>query len=198
MRSMNTQGKAVKVDVPGSDKSYPFVLEGEKDSGTVCVFESPIEAMNYRTLCKITGSGRLSCPMISLGGPERREKDSKTIRGILYRIPPLSVSGRLERRAEGLQAQFRRETSNAAMPGTAACCLKIGGGIPGWTNGESLDARFYSVPLQTKSSHWRDIMTSRLSMSIFVICMYTVEPPCTERYARRCERSAASAASYSI
>ena len=68
MRSMNSQGKAVKVDVPGSDKSYPFVLEGANDSTTVCVFESPIEAMSYRTLCKITGSGRLSCPMISDGG----------------------------------------------------------------------------------------------------------------------------------
>ena len=68
MRSMNSAGKAVKVDVPGSDKSYPFVLEGEPGNSTVCVFESPIEAMSYWTLCKVTESGRISCPMISLGG----------------------------------------------------------------------------------------------------------------------------------
>ncbi|OCN03406.1 hypothetical protein A7X67_11010 [Clostridium sp. W14A] len=68
MRSMNSSGKPVKVDVTGSDKSYPFVLEGSASSDTVCVFESPIEAMSYWTLCKITGSERISCPMISLGG----------------------------------------------------------------------------------------------------------------------------------
>lgn len=68
MRSMNSTGKAVKVDVPGSNKSYPFVLEGDTGSDTVCVFESPVEAMSYWTLCKITGSERISCPMISLGG----------------------------------------------------------------------------------------------------------------------------------
>ncbi|MVB10145.1 hypothetical protein CAFE_08220 [Caprobacter fermentans] len=68
MRSMNSSGKPVKVDVTGSDKSYPFVLEGAAGNETVCVFESPIEAMSYRILCKITGSERISCPMISLGG----------------------------------------------------------------------------------------------------------------------------------
>lgn len=68
MRSMYSSGKAVKVDVSGSDKSYPFVLDGIAGSDAVCVFESPIEAMSYRTLCQITGSERISCPMISLGG----------------------------------------------------------------------------------------------------------------------------------
>lgn len=68
MRSMNSSGKPVKVDVPGSNKSYPFILDGDAGSDTVCVFESPIEAMSYWTLCKITGSDRISCPMISLGG----------------------------------------------------------------------------------------------------------------------------------
>ena len=68
MRSMNSSGKPVKVDVSGSNKSYPFVLEGDTGSDTVCVFESPVEAMSYWTLCKITGSDRISYPMISLGG----------------------------------------------------------------------------------------------------------------------------------
>ncbi|QAT49149.1 hypothetical protein EQM14_04810 [Caproiciproducens sp. NJN-50] len=68
MRSMNSSGKPVKVDVAGSNKSYPFTLEGSSGSDTVCVFESPIEAMSYQTLCKITDSNRISCQMISLGG----------------------------------------------------------------------------------------------------------------------------------
>ena len=33
-------------------------------------------------------------------------------------------------------------------------------------------------------------MIFRLSTSIFANCTYAVEPPCTERYARWCERSA--------
>lgn len=68
IRSMSSKGKAVKVDVTGSNKSYPFVLEGQPGSDTVCVFESPIEAMSYWTLCRITDSERIRCPMISQGG----------------------------------------------------------------------------------------------------------------------------------
>lgn len=68
IRSMNLFGKPIKVDVTGSNKSYPFVLEGNTGSKNVCVFESPIEAMSYRTLCAITNSERITCPMISLGG----------------------------------------------------------------------------------------------------------------------------------
>ena len=68
MRSMNSSGRAVKVDVTSSDKSYPFVLEGMPGSETVCVFESPIEAMSYWSLCKVTDSQRIFCSMISQGG----------------------------------------------------------------------------------------------------------------------------------
>ncbi|MCY1712849.1 toprim domain-containing protein [Caproiciproducens galactitolivorans] len=68
LRSMNSFGKPIKVDVSGSDKSYPFALEGSTGNNTICVFESPIETMSYWSLCKITGSDRINCPMISLGG----------------------------------------------------------------------------------------------------------------------------------
>jgi hypothetical protein len=68
MRSMNSTGKAVKVDVTGSNKSFPFVIKGKDGFNTVCVFESPIEAMSYNSLCQITDSKRIDCPMISLGG----------------------------------------------------------------------------------------------------------------------------------
>lgn len=69
-RSTNSYTKIFKRDVNGSDKSYPFVIDGSigNPSDTVCVFESPIEAMSYWTLCKETGSDRINCHMISLGG----------------------------------------------------------------------------------------------------------------------------------
>ena len=68
LRSTNSYTKAFKVDVTGSDKSYPFVINGKEGSNTVCVFESPIEAMSYWSLCKETGSDRLNYTMLSLGG----------------------------------------------------------------------------------------------------------------------------------
>jgi hypothetical protein len=68
LRSTNSQGKPFKIDVPGSDKSYPFVIDGKSDTDTVCVFESPIEAVSYWSLCKETGSDRIDCNMISKGG----------------------------------------------------------------------------------------------------------------------------------
>lgn len=67
-RSTNMVGKAFKVDISGSDKSYPFLLIPKQGSDTVCVFESPIEAMSYWTLCYETGSPRLNSYMLSQGG----------------------------------------------------------------------------------------------------------------------------------
>ena len=89
VRSMNSFGKAIKVDVPGSDKSYPFVLEGSSDNTTLCVFESPIEAMSYWTLCRISKSDRIYCPKISLGGAAATQalgrylREHPEIRGIV-------------------------------------------------------------------------------------------------------------------
>jgi len=44
----------------------------------------------------------------------------------------------------------------------------------------------FTIPSQTKDSHKQDILTSCKSTSP---CTHAVEPPCTERYARWCERS---------
>ena len=41
-----------------------------------------------------------------------------------------------------------------------------------------------------KSSHEPDISISQPIMSLFANCTHVVEPPCTGRYARWCERSA--------
>ncbi len=59
--------KPYKLDCVGSDKSYPFVINGEKGNNTLCVFESPIEAMSYLTLCDLMGSDKTDCTLISLG-----------------------------------------------------------------------------------------------------------------------------------
>ena len=120
-------------------KAYPFILEGAKDSGTVCVFESPIEAMSYRTLCKITGRGDSLPDGMVVGlnndtekfghtinaGRNGAEKIQKLYGEILCRVAPLPVPGRLERRAEELQAESRREVADAAKPGADADRLKI-------------------------------------------------------------------------
>lgn len=68
LRSTSSYTKAFKIDVPGSDKSHPFLIEGKPDSDTVCVFESPIEVMSYWSLCKEMQSDRVNCNLLSLGG----------------------------------------------------------------------------------------------------------------------------------
>jgi len=68
LRSTNSYKKIFKIDVSGSDKSYPFVIEGKAGSDTVCVFESPIEVMSYWSLCKETQSSRIHDNLLSLGG----------------------------------------------------------------------------------------------------------------------------------
>ena len=50
-------------------------------------------------------------------GRNGADKIQKLYGEVLCRIPPLSVSERLERRAEELQAQSRRKTSRASKTG---------------------------------------------------------------------------------
>lgn len=57
-----------KMDSAGSDKSYPFIISGTDNTSTVCVLESPIEVMSYKSLCSITKSPNSGYDMISLGG----------------------------------------------------------------------------------------------------------------------------------
>lgn len=68
IRSMNSQGKGFKMDMPGSDKHWPFLLKGREGADTIIITESPIEAMSYRELCIMTRSSYKDCPILSLGG----------------------------------------------------------------------------------------------------------------------------------
>lgn len=65
LRSMT--GK-YKVDVLGSQKECGFCINSDTSAPTVCVCESPIEAMSYWTMCKELGSPRINDAMLSLGG----------------------------------------------------------------------------------------------------------------------------------
>ena len=53
----------------------------------------------------------------------------------------------------------------------------------------------YSEQSQQKDSHRLDTTASLTGTSL---CTYAIEPPCTERYARWCERSGLCSPSYSI
>lgn len=65
IRSTNTVGKVFKQDVPGSQKAYSFNIPG--DSGTLNVFEAPIDLLSYVSLQKLLGK-QTRDSYLSLGG----------------------------------------------------------------------------------------------------------------------------------
>lgn len=65
VRSTNTQGKAFKQDVPGSKKEFSFSISGT--SGTLNVFEAPIDALSYMSLQRLYGK-QTNDSYLSLGG----------------------------------------------------------------------------------------------------------------------------------
>lgn len=65
VRSTNTTGKVFKQDVPGSQKAYSFNIPG--DSGTLNVFEAPIDLLSYVSLQKLLGK-QTRDSYLSLGG----------------------------------------------------------------------------------------------------------------------------------
>lgn len=95
LRSTNTRlAKPFKADAVGSDKSYPFVINGKlgAKANTVCVVESPIEAMSYYSLCELLGSNNINYPIVSLGGSsvvvalDRYLKDNPQITNIILAL----------------------------------------------------------------------------------------------------------------
>lgn len=65
VRSTNTYGKVYKQDVPGSQKAYSFSISGI--SGTLNVFEAPIDALSYMSMQKLYGK-QLKDSYVALGG----------------------------------------------------------------------------------------------------------------------------------
>lgn len=67
-RSTSTNSK-FRQDVTSSDKATGFVMQSERPSNTVYVFESPIEILSHQTLTKeLTGQNFRNQTRISLGG----------------------------------------------------------------------------------------------------------------------------------
>jgi len=65
VRSTNTQGDAYKKDVFGSQKKYSFSIPGT--SGTLNVFEAPIDVLSYMSIRKMSGE-QMNDSYLSLGG----------------------------------------------------------------------------------------------------------------------------------
>lgn len=61
-----TPNKPFKQDREYSNKSYPFLLNGQPDSKRVYVFESPIDAMSRATIAKLRGQDWKAAYYISL------------------------------------------------------------------------------------------------------------------------------------
>ncbi len=84
--------KPYKRDEVGSDKSYPFVMQG--NSNTVIVCESPIDVLSHATLTKMYNKDinawkndtRISLGCISDKALERYLKDNKNINKIIFAL----------------------------------------------------------------------------------------------------------------
>lgn len=72
VRSTNTYGKTFKQDVAGSQKEFSFSVSGT--SGTLNVFEAPIDALSYMSLQKAYGK-QMQDTYLSLGGVTMKALD---------------------------------------------------------------------------------------------------------------------------
>lgn len=85
VRSTNVSGKAYKKDVYGSQKKYSFSISGT--SGTLNVFEAPIDLLSYMSLQKLQGKP-INDSYLALGGVTDKalerfledHKDTKVLR----------------------------------------------------------------------------------------------------------------------
>ena len=147
---------------------------------------------------EMSAAGTLECDLLCDGVFLEETAGDGQIYFPLYELPAGTEGGfirahekSLARAKRKLKDLTRRNQGRNVRKVMENVKVYISGETPDWVTGESPGAQSYSVPSQMKSSHWRDIMTSRLNMSIFTNCTYAIEPPCTERYARWRERSAA-------
>lgn len=106
----NNNSKAFRMDSKGSDKNYPFVLEGKKGATTVYVFESAIDALSHATLCKLNGhetslhnAHRISLHGTSFGALRTFLADNPQVTTI---IPCLDADEAGHRRSKKMQEEF--------------------------------------------------------------------------------------------
>lgn len=63
-----SQASSFKMEQPGSDKSWPFIIPGRPDAGTLYVFEAAIDAASHATIHKLAGLDWQDAHRASLGG----------------------------------------------------------------------------------------------------------------------------------
>ena len=66
MRGTYTKGRPFKLEVPGSDRDFPFCLPPEESTKRIAVYESAIDALAHLTLEKHADKYRLSLGGVSL------------------------------------------------------------------------------------------------------------------------------------
>jgi 5S rRNA maturation endonuclease (ribonuclease M5) len=84
----SNEGKSFKSDVENSEKSYPFIMEGNKNAKWVMVFESAIDVLSHATIHKLQGRdigavNRIALHGISLEGLNRFLEDNPNVKGII-------------------------------------------------------------------------------------------------------------------
>lgn len=100
--------KQFRQDLTGSDKRYPFVLEGKPDAKVVYVFESSIDALSHASMYKINGRPvddihRISLHGTAFGALKTFLKDNPTIKGI---VPCLDSDSAGKIRTEKMKEEF--------------------------------------------------------------------------------------------
>jgi len=105
-----SEGKSFRMDSEGSDKKYPFALEGKKDAAAVYVFEASIDVLSHATLCKTNGhynslynAHRISLHGTSFGALRTFLADNPKVTTI---IPCLDADEAGVRRSKKMQEEF--------------------------------------------------------------------------------------------
>ena len=112
-------------------------------------------------------------------------------RAFLQRRRCAAAAGAVRKASAVNYAVLPKESASARRPGMGCLQTATLEKATGDCQGQQLSPE----QSQTKDSHRPDTTASLTGTSL---CTYAVEPPCTERYARWCERSGLSSPSYSI
>ncbi|MCL1934862.1 MAG: DUF3991 and toprim domain-containing protein [Defluviitaleaceae bacterium] len=107
----SVEGKSFKKDMSGSDKSYPFVMEGHKNSEYVMVFESAIDVLSHATIHKkqnrdISATHRIALHGISTAGLDRFLQSNPKVK---YIIPCMDNDEAGRRANEKITKEFEEK-----------------------------------------------------------------------------------------
>ena len=75
--SVRATSGTFRIDAKGSDKSCPFCIPGEDDSGHLHVFEAAIDLLSWASLERMAGRDWRRDHLVSLGGVSGQRKDGE-------------------------------------------------------------------------------------------------------------------------